>query len=115
MSSLPTSGERRHLKVGGVQPRFSTAVGDRFHSTSERLHDSAGPPQTTSVRPAEPLPTQAIIWVERQAGVLSRAQLISFGLCDSQVSRLVRQQVLQLLDRGIYVVGVLEPNWHQYA
>jgi hypothetical protein len=67
------------------------------------------------VRRAEPLPTQAIIWAERQAGVLSRAQLISFGLCDSQVSRLVHQQVLQRLDRGIYILGMLEPTWHQYA
>jgi Transcriptional regulator, AbiEi antitoxin len=67
------------------------------------------------VRHAEPLPTEAIIWAERQAGVLSRTQLISFGLCDSQVSRLVRQQVLQRLDRGIYIVGMLEPTWHQYA
>jgi hypothetical protein len=64
------------------------------------------------MRPAEPLPIEAIIWAERQAGVLSRAQLISFGLCNSQMSRLVRQQVLRRLDRGIYILGMLEPTWH---
>ena len=64
---------------------------------------------------AEPLPSAAIAWAERQSGVLTRAQLISFGLHDSQVARLVRQQVLWRLDRGIYILGVLEPTWHQYA
>jgi Transcriptional regulator, AbiEi antitoxin len=64
---------------------------------------------------AKTLPAGAIVWAERQAGVLSRAQLISFGLCDSQVARLVRQQALRRLDRGVYILGVLEPIWHQYA
>jgi hypothetical protein len=63
----------------------------------------------------EPLPSGAIAWAERQSGVLTRAQLISFGLHDSQVARLVRQQVLRRLDRGVYILGVLEPTWHQYA
>jgi Transcriptional regulator, AbiEi antitoxin len=63
----------------------------------------------------EPIPAAAIAWAERQAGVLTRAQLISFGLYDSQVARLVYRQVLQRLDRGIYVLGVLEPTWQQYA
>jgi len=40
------------------------------------------------------MPPVAIAWAERQSGVLTRAQLISFGLHDSQVARLVRQQVL---------------------
>src|SRR5215207_2137284 len=39
--------------------------------------------------------------------VLTRAQLISFGLHDSQLARLVRQQVLRRLDRGVYIFGVL--------
>ena len=64
---------------------------------------------------AEPLPTEAIAWAERQSGVLTRAQLISFGLCDSQVARLVRQHTLRRLDRGAYILGTLEPTWHQYA
>ncbi len=64
---------------------------------------------------SEPLPSAAIAWAERQSGVLTRAQLINFGLHDSQVARLVRQQVLRRLDRGIYILGVLEPTWHQYA
>jgi len=63
----------------------------------------------------EPLPAAAIAWAERQAGVLTRSQLTSFGLHDSQVARLVRGQVLQRLDRGVYVLGALEPTWHQYA
>jgi len=53
----------------------------------------------------EPLPAAAIAWAERQAGVLTRSQLTSFGLHDSQVARLVRGQVLQRLDRGVYVLG----------
>jgi Transcriptional regulator, AbiEi antitoxin len=61
------------------------------------------------------MPPVAIAWAERQSGVLTRAQLISFGLHDSQVARLVRQQVLRRLDRGVYILGVLEPTWHQYA
>lgn len=64
---------------------------------------------------AEPLPAAVIAWAERQGGVVGRAQLISFGVCDSQVARLVRQQVLRRLDRGVYTLGVLEPTWHQYA
>ena len=64
---------------------------------------------------AKPLPIEAMAWAERQAGVLTRAQLVSFGLGDSQISRLIRQQVLQRLDRGAYVVGLQEPTWHQYA
>jgi hypothetical protein len=67
------------------------------------------------VHPAKPLSIEAIAWAERQAGVLIRAQLVSFGLCDSQIARLVRQQVLQRLDRGAYILGVQEPTWHQYA
>jgi hypothetical protein len=67
------------------------------------------------VHHTEPLPSAAIAWAERQSGVLTRAQLINFGLHDSQVARLVRQQVLRRLDRGIYILGVLEPTWHQYA
>ena len=64
---------------------------------------------------AEPLPSAAIAWAERQSGVLTRARLISFGLHDSQLARLVRQQVLRRLDRGVYIFGVLEPTWQQYA
>jgi hypothetical protein len=67
------------------------------------------------VHHAEPLPAPAIAWAERQVGVPARRQLIGFGLYDSQVARLVRGQVLQRLDRGIYILGVLEPTWHQYA
>jgi Transcriptional regulator, AbiEi antitoxin len=69
----------------------------------------------TGVHNTEPLPAAAITWAERQAGVLTRPQSISFGLHDSQVARLVRQQVVRRLDRGIYILGVLEPTWHQYA
>jgi hypothetical protein len=46
------------------------------------------------VHHTEPLPSAAVAWAERQSGVLTRAQLISFGLHDCQVARLVRQQVL---------------------
>ncbi|HJV13455.1 MAG TPA: hypothetical protein VJ625_06140, partial [Propionibacteriaceae bacterium] len=48
------------------------------------------------------------IWVERQAGVLSRAQLIGFGLCDSQVSRLVHQQVLTSPPRTLVEDTILD-------
>jgi Transcriptional regulator, AbiEi antitoxin len=78
-------------------------------------HDRKAGPKTGGVHHSEPLPSAAIAWAERQAGVLTRAQLINFGLHDSQVARLVRQQVLRRLDRGIYILGVLEPTWHQYA
>jgi len=67
------------------------------------------------VHHAEPLPSAAIAWAEHQFGVLTRAQLISFGLHDSQVARLVHRQVLQRIDRGIYILGLLEPSWHHYA
>lgn len=49
---------------------------------------------------AESLPAAALAWAERQAGVLSRDQLISFGLSDSQIARLSGQQVLLRLVAG---------------
>jgi hypothetical protein len=64
---------------------------------------------------AEPLSTEAITWAGRQAGVLTRTQLIGFGLRDSQISRLVRQQALQRLDRGTHILGIQEATWHQHA
>ena len=87
----------------------------RFAQPWRAAHDWTKNPKTTGVHCTEPLPAAAIAWAERQAGVLTRSQLTSFGLRDSQVARLVRGQVLQRLDRGVYVLGVLEPTWHQYA
>ena len=94
-----------------------------FHSAQKPLSTASAYERTIAQKvlklldmyAAESLPAAALAWAERQAGVLSRDQLISFGLSDSQIARLSRQQVLLRLDRGVYIVGVLEPTWHQYA
>ena len=88
---------------------------NRFPQIWRGAHDRGAGPETDTVHHIEPLPSAAVAWAERQSGVLTRAQLISFGLHDSQVARLVRQQVLRRLDRGVDSLGVLEPTWHQYA
>jgi hypothetical protein len=94
---------------------FPQVFGARLPQIWRGAHDQKRGTKTVSVHHAERLPSAAIAWAERQSGVLTRAQLISFGLHDSQLARLVRQQVLRRLDRGVYIFGVLEPTWQQYA
>jgi hypothetical protein len=72
----------------------STGSFGRFPQLWCVARDRARGPETDTVHHTEPLPSAAVAWAERQSGVLTRAQLISFGLHDSQVARLVRQQVL---------------------
>ena len=61
------------------------------------------------------MPRAAWAWAERQEDVLSRSQLVGFGVPDSQIARLVRQEVLQRIDRSVYLIGVREPTWDQLA
>ena len=80
-----------------------------FHSAQKPLSTASAYERTIAQKvlklldmyAAESLPAAALAWAERQAGVLSRDQLISFGLSDSQIARLSRQQVLLRLDRGV--------------
>lgn len=64
---------------------------------------------------AQPLPPIAEACAERQEGVLLRAQLAEFGLADSQIARLCRQQLLRKVDRAVYQLGVGETGFPQYA
>ena len=85
-----------------------TYVASAFHSAQKPLSTASAYERTIAQKvlklldmyAAESLPAVALAWAERQAGVLSRDQLISFGLSDSQIARLSRQQVLLRLDRG---------------
>lgn len=67
------------------------------------------------MRHRAPIPAEATSLAARQSGVLVRRQLVSAGLCQSQIDRLVRQDNLQRLDRGVFLLGAGEPQWASYA
>ena len=53
--------------------------------------------------------------LERQAGVISRAQLLTLGCDDKDLRRLVRQRRLARVHRGVYVDHTGPPTWMQQA
>lgn len=53
--------------------------------------------------------------LERQSGVVARAQLLADGLCDHDIERLVRRRELSPLRRGVYVDHTGAPSWVQQA
>lgn len=53
--------------------------------------------------------------LERQCGVVSRAQLLAAGLRDHDIERLLRRRDLSPLRRGVYVDHTGEPTWVQQA
>ena len=61
------------------------------------------------------LPPELLRLARYQDGVLSCAQVAQARVADSQLARLVRQQVLTRLDRGIYLLGPGSPTWRQYV
>ena len=67
------------------------------------------------MRPRAPIPADLTALALRQGGVLVRPQILASGFCDSQIDRLVRQENLQRLDRGVFLLGAGEPQWASYA
>lgn len=57
----------------------------------------------------------ALAIAERQDGVLTRGQVLSAGLTDDVLHRLVAGGAWQRLATGIYVVGPTQPGWEQQA
>lgn len=70
---------------------------------------------TPGMHRAEPLPPIVKACAARQDGILTRAQLADFGLGDSQIARLHRQQVLHKVDRAVYQLGGMTTGFPQYA
>ena len=62
-----------------------------------------------------PFPDQLLPLLRRQDDVVTRAQLAVAGLRDSQIARMVRQELLWRIDRSVYILGRREPSWRQYA
>jgi hypothetical protein len=46
-----------------------------------------------------------------QSGVVSREQVLSFGLSSAAVDRLVRQNIWSRLARGVYLTAAVPPSW----
>ncbi len=63
----------------------------------------------------QPFPEQLLPLLRRQDDVVTRAQLTVAGLRDSQIARMVRQELLWRIDRSVYILGRQEPSWRQYA
>ncbi|MET3804329.1 very-short-patch-repair endonuclease [Nakamurella sp. UYEF19] len=59
----------------------------------------------------KPVPPGLIRLAGAQAGVVSRPQVIGFGLPDNVVDRLIVQGIWGRLESGIYLVPDVEPSW----
>ena len=69
---------------------------------------------TASVRARTALPADLVALAQRQAGVLSRDQLLRFALSRQTIARLLASGLLTVVTPGIYLRGG-EPSWMSRA
>jgi hypothetical protein len=81
-------------------PAVSTGAVDAMASSSRRTH-----PRGVNVEQA----------LREQAGVISRRQVMSGGLTENDLRRMLRRRVLVVVHPGVYVNHTGEPTWLQRA
>ena len=67
--------------------------------------------QSLQMHPRQEVPEALIRLATAQSGVVSREQVLSFGLSESAVDRLVSQYIWCRLARGVYLTAPVPPSW----